>query len=248
MVTSANEPLITANGRATTVAADELGNTVKEQAIAYNELVDSTFKRIADASVAAATREPIAREPMVEINGKEQHQGAMAMGGTSTGDPKLQVSTAVKSDFETGAKTALPCSKDGEAAHTARDLVSAISALPEKNPPGAGYSGYKPELKKGDIQAVPTSDIDRAFDYVKAAAAAAGKEGVDKMTPVLVDDDDDGTSGGTAGLRLKEVMPLRQMRGRITEALREPLRKLYESHHAAPHFEEHHAMWGVADQ
>ena len=42
-------------------------------------------------------------------------------------------------------------------------------------------------------------------------------------------------------------MPLRQMRGRITEALREPLRKLYESHHAAPHFEEHHAMWGIAD-
>ena len=42
-------------------------------------------------------------------------------------------------------------------------------------------------------------------------------------------------------------MLLRQMRGRITEALQEPLRKLYESHHAAPHFEEHHAMWGIAD-
>jgi hypothetical protein len=42
-------------------------------------------------------------------------------------------------------------------------------------------------------------------------------------------------------------MPLRQMRGRITEALREPLRKLYESHHAAPNFKEHHAMWGIAD-
>ena len=87
--------------------------------------------------------------------------------------------------------------------------------------PGPGYSGYKPELKKGDIQADPTSDIDHAFDYAKAAAAAAGKEGVDKMTPVLVDDDDDDCAlGGTAGLRLKEVMPLRQMRGRITEALR----------------------------
>ncbi len=42
-------------------------------------------------------------------------------------------------------------------------------------------------------------------------------------------------------------MPLLQMRGRITEALREPLSKLYESHHAAPHFEEPHAMWGIAD-
>ena len=31
------------------------------------------------------------------------------------------------------------------------------------------------------------------------------------------------------------------------EALREPLRNLYKSHHAAPHFEEHHAMWGIAD-
>ena len=145
--------------------------------------------------------------------------------GTSTGNPKLQVSTAVRSDFETGAKTAAWCTKDGEAAHTARDLVSAISALPENRPPGPGYSGYKPELKKGDIQADPTSDIDHAFDYAKAAAAAAGKEGVDKTTPVLVDDDDDSASGGTAGLRLKEVMPLRQMRGRITQAPREPPRR-----------------------
>ena len=158
------------------------------------------------------------------------------------------MSTAVKSDFETCAKTAARCSKDGEVAHTARDLVSAISALPENSPPGPGYSGYKPELKKGHIQTDPTSDIDHAFNYAKAAAAAAGKEGFDKTTPVLVDDDnDDGASGGKAGLRLEEVMPLRQMRGRITEALREPLRKLYESHHAAPHFEEHHAMWRIAE-
>ena len=33
MVTTANEPLITANGRAATEAADELGNAVKELAI-----------------------------------------------------------------------------------------------------------------------------------------------------------------------------------------------------------------------
>ncbi len=105
----------------------------------------------------------------------------------------------MKSDVETGAKTAARCSKDGEAAHTARDLVSAISALLESSPPGPGYSGYKPELKKGDIQADPTSDIDHAFDYAKAAAPAADKEEVNKTTPVLVDDDDDGASGGTAG-------------------------------------------------
>jgi hypothetical protein len=168
----------------------------------------------------------MAREPMVEINSKKQHQGAMAMvmgksakEGTRTSDPKPQVFTAVTSDFETCAKTAALCSKDGEAAHTARDLVSAISALPESSPPGPGYSGYKPELKKGDIQADPTPDFHHAFNYAKAAAAAAGKEGVDKTTPVLVDDDnDDGASGGTARLRLKEVMPLRQMRGRIMEA------------------------------
>ena len=110
------------------------------------------------------------------------------------------MSTAVKSDFEAGAKTSARCSKDGEAAHTARDLVSAISALPENSPPGPGYSGYKPELKKGDIQANPISDIVHALDYAKAAAAAAGKEGVEKTTPVLVDDDDDDSaSGGTAG-------------------------------------------------
>ena len=87
MVTTANEQLITANGRA----------------IAYNELAATTFKRIADASVAAAARELMAREPMVDINGKEQHQHAMTMvmgksanERTRTGDPKLQVSTAVK--------------------------------------------------------------------------------------------------------------------------------------------------------
>ena len=39
---------------------------------------------------------------------------------------------------------------------------------------GPGYFGYKPELKEGDIQANLTSDIDPAFNYAKAAAAAAG--------------------------------------------------------------------------
>ncbi len=56
--------------------------------------------------------------------------------GTRTGNPNLQVSTAVKLDFESGAKTAARCSKNGEAAHTARDIVSAISTLPENSPPG----------------------------------------------------------------------------------------------------------------
>ena len=73
--------------------ADGQANAVKERAIAYNELAATTFKRIADASVAA----PMAREPMIEINGKEQHQGAMAMvkgksakEGTRTGDPSCR--------------------------------------------------------------------------------------------------------------------------------------------------------------
>ncbi len=56
---------------------------------------------------------------------------------------------------------------------------------------GPGYFGYKPELKEGDIQANLTSDIDPAFNYDKAAAAAAGKEGVDKTTPAPVNDDND---------------------------------------------------------
>ena len=60
----------------------------------------------------------------------------MAMGKSAkeeprTSDLKPQVFTAVTSDFETGAKAAARTSKDGEVAHTARDLVFAISALPE---------------------------------------------------------------------------------------------------------------------
>ena len=54
-----------------------------------------------------------------------------------------------------------------------------------------GHFGYKPKLKEGDIQANLTSDIDPAFNYDKAAAAAAGKEGVDKTTPTPVDDVND---------------------------------------------------------
>ena len=56
---------------------------------------------------------------------------------------------------------------------------------------GPGYFGYKPELKEGDIQANLTSNIDPAFNNDKAAAAAAGKEGVDKTTSAPVDDDND---------------------------------------------------------
>ena len=136
-----------------------------------------------------------------------------------TSNPKLQVFTTGTPDLETGAKTAARYSKNGEAANTARDLVPAISAPPEvrvenydaaetkaciyhspdcvylADPQGSsmgpGYFGYKPELKEGDIQANLTSDIDPAFNYDKAAAAAAGKEGVDKTTPAPVDDDND---------------------------------------------------------
>ena len=56
---------------------------------------------------------------------------------------------------------------------------------------GPGYFGHKLEVKEGDIQANLTSDIDPAFNYAKAAAAAAGREGVDKSTPAPVDDDND---------------------------------------------------------
>ena len=139
--------------------------------------------------------------------------------GIRTSDSKLQVFAAGTPDLESGAKTAARYSKNGEAANTARDLVPAISAPPEvrienydaaetkaciyhspdcvylADPQGSsmepGYFGYKPELKEGDIQANLTSDIDPAFNYDKAAAAAAGKEGVDKTTPAPVDDDND---------------------------------------------------------
>ena len=45
--------------------------------------------------------------------------------GIRTSDPKLQVFAAGTPDLETGVKTA------ARAANTARDLVSAIFALPE---------------------------------------------------------------------------------------------------------------------
>ncbi len=51
--------------------------------------------------------------------------------GICTSDSKLQVFAAGTPDLETGAKTAARYSKNGEAANTARDLVSAISAPPE---------------------------------------------------------------------------------------------------------------------
>ena len=49
-----------------------------------------------------------------------------------------------------------------------------------------------------------------------ASVAAAGKEGADKMTPVLVDGDYDGATGCTAGSSYpNNTLPLAQMRGSI---------------------------------
>ena len=60
----------------------------------------------------------------------------------------------------------------------------------------------------------PASDDDLANNV--ASIAAAGKEGADKMTPVLVDGDYDGATEGTAGSSYpNNILPLAQMRGSI---------------------------------
>ena len=67
-----------------------------------------------------------------------------------------------------------------------------IFLMPQGTSLGPGYYGYKPQLKEGGTEYDPATDHDLANNV--ASIAAAGKEGADKMTPVLVDGDYDGAT------------------------------------------------------
>jgi hypothetical protein len=89
-----------------------------------------------------------------------------------------------------------------------------IFAMPQGISLGPGYYGYKPQLQGGDKEYDPASDDDLANNV--ASTAAAGEEGADKMTPVLVDGDYDGATECTAGSSYpNNILPLAQMRGSI---------------------------------
>ena len=62
-----------------------------------------------------------------------------------------------------------------------------IFAMPQGTSLGPEYYGIKPQLKEGDMEYDPD---DLAINV--SSIAAAGKEGSDKMTPVLVGGEDAG--------------------------------------------------------
>ena len=84
-----------------------------------------------------------------------------------------------------------------------------IFAMPQGTSLGPGYYGFTP-LKEGDMEYDPASDDDLANNV--ASIAAAGNEGSDKITLVLV-------GGDAAGGHINKVLPLAQMRASITSYL-----------------------------
>ena len=88
-----------------------------------------------------------------------------------------------------------------------------IFAMPQGTSLGPRYYGYMPQLKERGMEYGPASNDDLANNV--ASIGAAGKEGADKMTPVLVDGNYDYAAGGY----LNKVLPLAQMRASITAYL-----------------------------
>jgi hypothetical protein len=125
-------------------------------------------------------------------------------------EPKAR--EAETSVTKAGTKTAASVHADAmdEMHENSMDMLpnNMIFAMPQSTSLGPGYYGYKPQLKGGDKEYDPASGDVLANNV--ASIAAAGKEGADKMTPVLVDGD------CTAGSSYpNNILPLAQMRGSI---------------------------------
>jgi hypothetical protein len=146
-------------------------------------------------------------------------------------DPKPQVFIGGTSDFEpdTGAKMIhkyvheLKANKEGPSADKSGAKAAAsvqvddrerlpnhvIFAMPQSSSLRPGFYGYKPQLETEDEEYDSASGDELA--NVIVSTAAAGKEGADKIKPVLVDGDhDDGRMAGPSSSN--KILPLPQMR------------------------------------